>query len=98
MRNKRIITCAVLFGAAWFSTFNTQLSTLKADDNVGALWTEVGVTKVLPYNLSVEASLEHRTENWFDESGRWSAGAGMGYKVNNTKNPKNGQNPGKYAK
>lgn len=54
---------------------------LWADDNVGALWTEVGVTKALPYNLSVDASFEHRTLDWFDESSRYNMGAGLSWKA-----------------
>ncbi len=53
-----------------------------AADNTGAVWTEVGVSKALPYNLSVEGSLEHRTSDWFDWSSRWNVGAGLGYKPN----------------
>ena len=51
-------------------------------DNTGAIWTEVGITKALPYNLSVDASLEHRTSDWFDWSSRWNVGAGLTYKMN----------------
>ena len=50
-------------------------------ENTGALWTEVGVTKSLPYNLSIDASLEHRTQDWFDWSSRWNIGAGLNYKL-----------------
>ncbi len=60
-------------------------SFLLADDeteNTGAVWTEVSVTKALPYNLSIEGSLEHRTIDWFDWSSRVSVGAGLNYKVN----------------
>ena len=53
-----------------------------ADDNVGAIWTEVGVTKSLPYNLSVEAGVGHRTLDWFDWSSRTDVSAGLGYKLN----------------
>ena len=50
--------------------------------NTGALWTEVGVSKSLPYNLSVDLDLEHRTYDWFDWSSRWNVGLGLNYKVN----------------
>ena len=72
----------MLFGLAQFSIFNFQLSTIEAADNAGGLWTEVGVTKALPYNLSVDASLEHRTLDWFDWSSRWNVGVGLNYKIN----------------
>lgn len=51
-------------------------------DNTGALWTEVGVTKVLPYNLSVEGSFEERAIPSRDWKNRWSVGVGVNYKVN----------------
>lgn len=50
-------------------------------ENTGALWTEVGVTKSLPYNLSIDASVGHRTLDWFDWSSRWDVGAGINYKL-----------------
>ncbi|MBQ8969620.1 MAG: DUF2490 domain-containing protein [Bacteroidaceae bacterium] len=52
-----------------------------ADDNTGGVWTEVGVSKALPYNLSAEASAEYRTIDWFDWSSRWNVGAGLTYKL-----------------
>lgn len=55
---------------------------LRADDNVGAVWTEVSATKALPHNLSIDLSAEHRTLNWFDWSSRWNVGAGLSYKLN----------------
>lgn len=51
-------------------------------DNTGAVWTEVGVSKSLPHNLSLDASFEHRTIDWFDWSSRWNIGAGLSYKIN----------------
>ncbi len=50
-------------------------------DNTGGVWTEVEVTKVLPNNLSIGLSMEHRTEDWFDWSSRWNVGAGIDYKL-----------------
>lgn len=50
-------------------------------ENIGALWTEVGVTKALPYNLSIDASIEHRTLDWFDESSRFNTGLGINWKA-----------------
>ena len=51
-------------------------------ENTGGLWTEVGVTKALPHNLSAGLELEHRTIDWFDESSRWNVGLGLNYKLN----------------
>ena len=59
-------------------------SFLFADDeteNAGAIWTEVNVTKALPYNLSIEGSLGHRTLDWFDESNRFDASLGLSWKA-----------------
>ena len=53
-----------------------------ATDNTGGVWTEVGVTKSLPYNLSVDGSVGHRTLDWFDWSSRTDASIAAGYKVN----------------
>lgn len=60
----------LIFSTAWGET-----------DNTGAVWTEVGVSKSLPHNLSIDASLEHRTLDWFDWSSRWNIGAGLSYKI-----------------
>lgn len=51
-------------------------------ENAGAVWTELGVSKSLPYNLSVDAELEYRTLDWFKESNRYNVGIGLGYKLN----------------
>ena len=50
-------------------------------ENHGAVWTEVGVTKVLPYNWSVEAGIGFRTLDWFDHANRFDASIGVGYKL-----------------
>ena len=83
MQKKRVIViCAMLFGVVQSLIFKFQSSTIQAADNTGALWTEVGVTKALPYNLSIDAGVEYRTVDWFDWSSRWSAGVGLNYKLN----------------
>lgn len=50
-------------------------------ENYGAVWTEVGVTKVLPYNLSIDAGVGFRTLDWFDDANRFDASIGLGYKL-----------------
>ena len=58
---------------------------LHADDdteNTGAVWTEVGISKALPYNLSLDLDLGYRTQNWFSESERYNVGLGLSYKMN----------------
>ncbi len=61
----------------------TALPSWAGDDteNTGGIWTELGVTKTLPYNLSLDVDLEYRTEDWFDRTARWNVGAGLGYKL-----------------
>ena len=58
-------------------------TTLKAQDteNYGAIWTEVGVTKVLPYNLSLDADVGFRTLDWFNHANRFDASLGLNYKL-----------------
>lgn len=49
-------------------------------ENYGAVWTEVGVTKVLPYDLSLDASFGFRTLDWFEDANRYDFNFGIGYK------------------
>ena len=46
----------------------------------GDLWTELGVSKVLPYNLSVGIDAGFRTNEWFDEASRFDIGLGLDWK------------------
>lgn len=70
------------FSALLFVLCATPMAWAGEDtENTGALWTEVGVTKSLPYNLSIDAGAGYRTLDWFDESSRWDVGAGLSYKV-----------------
>lgn len=50
-------------------------------ENFGAVWTEVGVTKVLPYDLSIDAGIGFRTFDWFEDANRFDASIGLGYKL-----------------
>ena len=47
----------------------------------GALWTEVGVTKVFPYNLSLEAGVGFRSIDWMEHANRFDASLGLSYKL-----------------
>ena len=47
----------------------------------GGLWTEIGATKVLPYNLSVGLDAGFRTNEWFDEASRYDVGASLSWKA-----------------
>ena len=50
-------------------------------ENFGAVWTEVGVTKVLPYNFSLEGGIGFRTFDWFNDANRFDASLGLSYKL-----------------
>lgn len=50
-------------------------------ESYGAVWTEVGVTKVLPYDLSIDAGVGFRTLDWFEDANRFDASIGLGYKL-----------------
>lgn len=47
----------------------------------GGLWTEVGVTKVLPYDLSLGLDAGFRTNEWFNEADRFDIGLNLGWKL-----------------
>lgn len=50
-------------------------------ENYGAVWTEVGVTKVLPYDFTIDAGVGFRTLDWFEDANRFDASIGLGYKL-----------------
>ncbi len=50
-------------------------------ESYGAVWTEVGVTKLLPYNLSIDAGVGFRSIDWFDDANRFDASLGLEYKL-----------------
>lgn len=58
-------------------------TTLHAQDtqNSGAVWTDVGITKVLPYNLSVDADFGFRSFDWFNHANRFDVSLGVNYKL-----------------
>lgn len=70
---KRILTILMLALSFAASAQDTE--------NYGALWTEVGVTKVLPYNLSIEAGVGFRSHDWLKDANRFDASIGLGYKL-----------------
>ena len=51
-----------------------------AGKTTGGLWTEVGLTKVLPYDLSLGLDAGFRTNEWFDEANRFDIGLGLNWK------------------
>ena len=51
-----------------------------AGQTTGGLWTEVGATKVLPYNLSLGLDAGFRTNEWFSEANRFDIGLGLAWK------------------
>ena len=69
----------------YFSLLTLSLFTSNAmaqdTENYGAVWTEIGVTKVLPYNFSLEAGVGFRTLDWFEDANRFDASIGLSYKL-----------------
>lgn len=53
---------------------------LRAGGDDFGVWTELGVTKLLPYGLSVSVEGEFRSMNLSRNVDRWSGGLGVGYK------------------
>ena len=53
-----------------------------AGKTTGGIWTEIGVAKVLPYNLSIGLDAGFRTNDWFNEASRFDIGAGLSWKPN----------------
>lgn len=48
---------------------------------VSQVWTEVGVTKVLPHNLSLGFDVGFRTEDWFKDASRFDIGVSLNWKA-----------------
>lgn len=70
----KIAFAALLIGSA--------TSVYAGDKDDFGIWTEAGVEKKLPYNLSLDLSGEMRTEDMSSRIDRLSAGVGLSYKVN----------------
>ena len=51
-----------------------------AGKSTGAVWAEVGATKVLPYNLSLGLDVGFRTGDWFRQASRVDVGLGLAWK------------------
>ena len=52
-----------------------------AGKTTGAVWTEVGFTKILPYDLSLGLDAGFRTDDWFKEASRFDIGLGLSWKA-----------------
>ncbi len=61
---------------------NTEPDYISDDDTrtMGAVWTELGATKVLPHNLSIGLDAGFRTAEWFNEANRFDVGLGLSWK------------------
>lgn len=82
------------FGACLWVVFLLMPLSLHAQDEVdyvsdndgarttGAVWSEVGFTKVLPYDLSLGLDAGFRTDDWFNEASRADIGLGLSWKPN----------------
>lgn len=47
---------------------------------VGAVWTEVGATKLLPYNLTLGIDAGFRSDEWFRSADRFDVAVGLSWK------------------
>ena len=56
------------------------VSDLDGGRTTGAVWTELGATKVLPYNLSLGLDAGFRTDNWVSDASRFDVGLGLSWK------------------
>lgn len=78
---KRILFAALFLCAALApATAQSDYVSDDAGKTTGGLWTEVGVTKTLPYNLSLGLDAGFRTNEWFDEASRFDIGLGLSWK------------------
>ena len=78
---KRILL-ATLLGVCTLSSALAQSDYVSDDDGktTGGLWTELGATKVLPYDLSLGLDVGFRTNEWFNEADRFDVSLGLDWK------------------
>ena len=72
---------SILYFSLFTLSFFTSSVAAQDTENYGAIWTEVGVTKVLPYDLSIDAGVGFRTLDWFEDANRVDASIGLEYKL-----------------
>ncbi|MCR5179857.1 MAG: DUF2490 domain-containing protein, partial [Bacteroidaceae bacterium] len=78
---KRLLfTLVILCSVATIARAESDYVSDDAGKTSGGLWTEVGATKVLPYNLSLGLDAGFRTNEWFDEADRFEVGLGLDWK------------------
>ena len=78
---KRILIAALcLCGAALPGFAQAEYVSEDTGKTTGGLWTEIGLTKVLPYDLSLGLDAGFRTNEWFDEANRFDIGLGLDWK------------------
>lgn len=78
---KRVLITALLLCLTTAAAFaQDEYISDEGTQNTGGLWTELGATKVLPYNLSVGLDAGFRTNEWFDEANRFDISLGMDWK------------------
>lgn len=68
-----LATAALLIGSA--------TAAFAGDDDDFGIWTEIGLEKKLPYNMSIGFEAESRTEKMSSQQDRWTAGLNLGYKA-----------------
>ena len=79
MKRLPIIACMLCLTTATVFAQDDYVS----DDGsrtTGGLWTELGATKLLPYNFSLGLDAGFRTNEWFDEANRYDISLGLDWK------------------
>ena len=78
---KRVLITTFMFCLTIVTAFaQDEYVSDEGGQTTGGLWTELGATKVLPYNLSIGLDVGFRTNEWFDEANRFDIGLGLDWK------------------
>lgn len=80
MKNKIFLIIATLIITCVHARAQEDYVSDAAGQTTGGLWTEVGATKVLPYDLTLSLDAGFRTNDWFNEADRFDVGLGLGWK------------------
>lgn len=69
--------------ATMVALLTTAVAQAQTDEtsNYGAVWTDIGVSKALPKNFSVDFDAGFRTFDWLENASRFDLSAGVGYKL-----------------
>lgn len=80
---KKILTIVTLAFLTLPAMADDEATANAGDDteSCAAVWTDVGITKVLPHNFSLDLELGYRTLDWLNQTDRMNVGLGVNYKV-----------------